>query len=140
MVEGRLKQHSGTNLWVRYVSNTQKLEEDEEIEFVVKGKFTVDEVRITVYDADDGLLKEDTFDWAEDILGMRGSEVDFDYRLECDDEDETFIVEGKFTWDGISVSAYSIEGNAEVESWFTWSEVIERKKDYHDDFTYRLVP
>jgi hypothetical protein len=103
-------------------------------DFFVEGTFTTDEVMIEVFKEDQKKV-ETVFNWGE-ILERLSSEIDFDYYLEGDEVN--FLVEGKFTWDGISVSCYADDGKSETESWFTWSEVDERKQDRHPDFTYRL--
>lgn len=50
----------------------------------------------------------------------------------------TVTVDGRFTSEGISVSAYDDDGNVLDEAWFTWDEVDEMKSDGESHFTFEL--
>lgn len=56
-------------------------------------------------------------------------------------ECEEFIVDGRFTDEGISVSAYGNDGaTVRDETWFTWDEAQERSETSDSDFTFELEP
>jgi hypothetical protein len=48
------------------------------------------------------------------------------------------MIDGRFTTEGISVSAYSDDGVLLEETWFAWSEVEEMKSDEKSHFTFEL--
>lgn len=48
------------------------------------------------------------------------------------------IVDGRFTSEGISVSAYSDDGALLEETWFTYDEIEEMKSDEESHFTFEL--
>lgn len=47
-------------------------------------------------------------------------------------------VDGRFTADGLSVSAYDKDGNVLDETWFTWTEIEELKGADGSDFTFEI--
>lgn len=57
---------------------------------------------------------------------------------EVDDRMPDFIVDGRFTSEGLSISIYDDNGNVEDETWFTWAEIEDRKEISQSDLTFEL--
>lgn len=52
--------------------------------------------------------------------------------------DPEFVVDGRFTSEGLSVSAYTYGGNVLDESWFTYDEIELLANDEESNFTFEL--
>jgi hypothetical protein len=53
-------------------------------------------------------------------------------------DDPAYIVDVKFTPNGVSLNVYHSDGSVYDESWYTWSEVDHRKPIDDSDFTAEL--
>lgn len=49
-----------------------------------------------------------------------------------------FIVDGRFSPEGLSVSAYDSNGRLIDEIWYTWAEIEDLKSEEESHFTFEL--